>query len=124
MKMNREGNALLALYKEEFEPAEGKHDAAKAVRLLVSARLNGNQFSALVCLVCGISIDTFRKSSLLKMVNRGENLSAASAFTNFAYVTDDAGRRVLDPQTLRHREIQKDLFLKPELVRRSKRSIC
>jgi hypothetical protein len=82
------------------------------------------RLSALVCLVCGISIDTFRKCSLLKLVNRGEMLDAAAAFTNFVYVTDDAGRRIIDEPTLKHRELQKDLFLKPELVRRSKRSIC
>lgn len=121
--MNREGEALLDLYKSEFELAECKNDASKAVRLLVTSRINNNQFSALVCLVCGISIDTFRKSSLLKMVNRNQ-IEAAAAFTNFAYVTDDAGRRVIDQPTLKHRELQKDLFLKPELVRRTKRSIC
>jgi len=124
MRMTREGDGLLALYKSEFETAETKKDVSKAIRLFVKSRLNNNQFSALACLICGISIDTFRKSDLLKMLNRGDMLGAASEFTNFIHVIDDAGRRVIDPPTLKHREFQKDLFLKPELVRSSKRSIC
>jgi GH24 family phage-related lysozyme (muramidase) len=124
MKMNRHGKDLLELYCHEFEPAEFTQDASKAIRLLVKTRLNSNQFSALVCLVCGISIDTFRKSTLLKMINRDDLLGAANAITNFSYVTNDAGRRVLDPPTLKHRELQKDLFLKMELVRQSKRNTC
>jgi GH24 family phage-related lysozyme (muramidase) len=124
MRMNREGDRLLDLYRYEFEPAETKTDASKAIQLLVKHRLNSNQCSALVCLICGISIDTFKESPLRKILNRGDMLLAAEAFMDFIHVTDDAGRRVIDPPTLKHRELQRDLFLKPELVRRSKRSIC
>jgi GH24 family phage-related lysozyme (muramidase) len=124
MRMTKEGNGLLTLYKSEFDTAESKKDAMKAVCLFVKCRLNDNQFSALICLVCGISIDTFRKSDLLKMLNRGNMLDAASEYLSFIYVTDDAGRRIIDEPTLKHRELQKDLFLKPEIVRRSKRSVC
>jgi GH24 family phage-related lysozyme (muramidase) len=124
MRMNRDGDDLLSLYKTEFETAETKNNASKAIRLFVNPRLNNNQFSALVCLVCGISIDTFRKSDLLKMLKRGDMLDAASEFLSFVYFTDDAGSRMIDQPTLKHRELQKDLFLKPELVGRSKRSLC
>src|ERR1700735_5035868 len=112
MRMTSDGNNLLSLYKAEIEPAESKTDASKAVRLLVKARLNNNQFSALVCLICGISIDTFRKARILRLLNRNDMLTAATEFTKFVYVTDDAGRRIIDEATLRQRELQKDLFLK------------
>ena len=125
MKMTREGSTLLDLYRQEFEPADSRKDAEKAVRLLVTARLNNNQYSApRLPRLWHQHRHVPQERAPLKMINRGENLSAAAAFTNFAYVTDDAGRRVLDPSTLKHRELQKDLFLTPELVRRSKRSVC
>ena len=124
MRLNRHGQDLLELYKQEFELAENKKDAQQAIGLLVKHRLNNNQFSALVCLICGISIDTFKASALKKILNRGDMLTAAEAFLDFIHVIDDAGRRVIDPPTLKHRELQRDLFLKPELVRKSKRSVC
>ena len=123
MKTNAEGLELIALFKDEYEPAESRTSAEKAVTILVTRRMTTNQFSALVSLVMHIGIDTFRRSRMLTMINTRSlhsMVQAADEFDLYVYIDDDHGRRVLDPFLVRQREFEKALFLKPELVRKRK----
>lgn len=121
MKTNNEGRNLIELFKDEYEPAESRTTAEKAINALVRVRLTGNQFSAVVSLVMQIGLDAFKKSKMLKLLNKGFTVGAASEFDLHIYDIDDNGQRVISPFLIKHREFEKALFLKPELVQKGKR---
>lgn len=60
--------------------------AERAVGRLVRKPLNSNQFSALVSFVYNVGTGAFMKSSLLKVVNRGEHDLVPEEFTRWVYV--------------------------------------
>lgn len=123
MKTNPEGRILIALFKDTYEVTESRTAAEKAVNLLVRRRITSNQFSALVSFVMSLGIDGFRRSRMLTLINTRSidtMVRAADEFDKFIYEINDDGQRVLDPFLVRHREFEKALFLKPEIVAKRK----
>lgn len=126
MKVNQEGQYLIDLFINEYDPAESRTSAQKAVKLYVKRKLNSNQFSALVCLVMNISIEEFRKSKLLRYINASEHsaemLGKAMDEWSSHYIYEDSGYNfhILDPFLLHQRQFETALFLKLEEVKKRK----
>lgn len=123
MKLNAEGKKLLDAISEDYRTEISRTDAGKAIRLLVKQRLTDNQYSALVSLIVCIGLDTFKKSKLLKLINSSSGdwhnfVKAAEQFDFYIYSDDEEGRRKPDQFMIAHRELEKALFLMPELVRK------
>lgn len=124
MRTNRAGLDLIKYFKGEYEPAEGRINAEKAVTLLIKRPITHNQFSALVCLIMGIGIDLFKESNIIKLLNKGngieDRLKAANEFDKYIYDYNDDGERIVDQFLIAQRTLEKDLFLKSELVKKRK----
>ena len=87
---------------EERTLARVREDVVRAeltVRLAVMVPLSQSQFDALVSFVCDVGSGNFRDSALLRRVNAGDFLGAA---TEFGKWTRSAGR-VLPPAARRRR---------------------
>jgi len=64
------------LFKHDVEEAEA------AIRRHVKVQLNGNQYGALVSFIFNVGVEAFRKSSLLRMINKGAGaISITKAFS-------------------------------------------
>lgn len=120
MKINETGLWLINCLRDEDYELDGKTAAEKAVRTHTRTRLTDGQYSALVSFVMCEGIDLFMRSKLRRLINRGELVEAADEFDRYIYTVDDEGKRVVDPFLLKHRELEKGLFLMPELVRKRK----
>lgn len=83
------------------------NDFCKAVSEAVTVPLTENQFSALVCLCYNIGAGAFKKSTLVKKLNKGDSVGASQEFLRW----NKAGGKVLKGLTTR-REAEKALFLK------------
>ncbi len=81
-------------------------EAETAVSQLVQARINENQFSALVSFVFNLGGGAFAESTLLREVNAGNLQAAAAQFPRWVY----AGGRQL-PGLVRRRQAEQALFL-------------
>ncbi len=79
---------------------------------LVYAPLNGNQFDALASLVFNISPGQFKDSELLRRLNAGEYISAASAFDSWRKARVNGSVIVVDA-LVRRRTMEKAMFLEP-----------
>lgn len=77
-----------------------------AVNKNVDVELTQNQFDALVAFVYNVGIGNFQKSTLLKILNRGEYESASEQFLRW----DKAGGKKLAGLT-RRRKAEQKLFL-------------
>ena len=115
MKTNEIGESLIESYEDMYDPAETREDAIKAIRLFVTRRLTSNQFSALIPLIMHIGIDDFKASKMLKLINSGRIFEAADQF-NFYIYAEVKSRRKADPFLVKQREMEKKLFLMPEVV--------
>lgn len=98
----------------KFSQAEGKAILASdltpvcnAVSSLVTVKVNGNQFGALVSFAYNCGVGNLKKSTLLKKVNAGDFASAAKEFAKW----NRAGGKVLKGLTNR-RAAEAALFLK------------
>ena len=83
----------------------------EGVENLVEVELNENQFSALVSLAYNIGLGNFKRSTLLKLINKGnqdELEFVHSQFKRWVY----AGSKIL-PGLQRRREAEFDLYSKP-----------
>ena len=78
----------------------------EAILSLVSIKLNKNQLDALVSFVYNIGIPQFRRSTMLKLLNKGDYIGASNEFDRWV----NAGGRPLKGLILR-REAEKVLFL-------------
>ena len=72
----------------------------------VTASINQNQFDALVSLSFNIGLGAFKSSTLLKVLNAGQYIEAASQFLRW----NKGGGRVL-PGLTRRREAESQLFI-------------
>ena len=118
MRITVDGKWLNDVLQEEYALDETTSAAKKAIKLYVKVPLTNNQFSALVPLVRFIGIKNFRKSNMLKTLNSKDRravLKAAQYFDYYIYVASPHGR-IVDPFLVKQRELEKALFLKPELV--------
>lgn len=89
-------------------------EAERAVRRLVKVRLNQNQFDALVDFVFNLGAGAFQRSTLLKLLNKGDYEGAALQFVRWNKAKDPkTGKlRELRGLTIR-REWEAKLFTKP-----------
>jgi GH24 family phage-related lysozyme (muramidase) len=116
MKLNSAGKDLIAFLKHDDEfLLETRKDAEKAIKALVHVRLTNNQYSALLSFIMSEGIHTFKASKLLKLVN-ARNVRSADQFDKYIYSIDENGQRIVDTFLVRHRELEKALFLMPELL--------
>ena len=86
-----------------------RNDAGTAERCInqsVQGNLAQNQFDALVSLIFNIGCGNFRKSTLLRMLNNGDDVGAAQQFL----VWNKAAGKVMAGLTNR-RQAERDLFL-------------
>lgn len=96
----REAEALL---REDLREAE------RTVARLVQIPLSSNEFSALVSLVFNIGPGAFARSTVLRLLNKGDRTGAAEAFKMW----NRAGGRIVAGLTNR-REAEQRLFLEHE----------
>jgi len=68
--------------------------------------INDNQFSAIVSFVYNVGIGNFKRSTLLKKLNRGDIVGASNEFLRW----NRAGGRVLNG-LIKRREAERELFL-------------
>jgi len=78
----------------------------KAVRDRVIVPINQNQFDALVSFAFNVGVGAFRKSTLLKELNRGNYESAKNEFKRWVH---GGGRRL--PGLVRRRDHEAEMFL-------------
>lgn len=90
-------NELLRADLERFEQGVSKY---------VTAKLNDNQFSALVCFTFNIGLGAFASSTLLKLLNAEDYAGVADQFLRW----NKAGEKVLLGLTKR-REAERQLYL-------------
>jgi GH24 family phage-related lysozyme (muramidase) len=119
MKTNPIGLNYIEMYKTEYGLNESRTTAEKFLSANLKRRINSNQFSALVCLIVAIGIDDFLDGKILNLINSGNVMDAADKFDICIYTDDEYGRRIADPFLIRQRELEKALFLTPELVQKS-----
>lgn len=121
MKTNAAGLALIRAFTDEYDTADSRTAAEKIVTLSIKVELTSNQFSALVCLAMHLGTDHFRDSRIVRLINQSRPnalVKAADQFDLYIYHDDDTGKRVPDPFLIKQRELEKALFLMPELVRK------
>lgn len=99
-----EENADAILREYDLPPVE------KAVAEHVHAPLAQNEFDALVCLAFNIGIEAFLGSEVLALVNSGEKLRAAEAFSAWRKAQIE-GRTLLVDALVRRRGAERALFL-------------
>jgi lysozyme len=80
-------------------------DAERAVDSLVSVQINDNEFAALVSFVYNVGAGAFARSTMRRLLNRGERRYAASQFARW----NKAKGRVLNGLT-RRRAAEAALF--------------
>ncbi|MEM9450399.1 MAG: lysozyme [Cyanobacteria bacterium P01_E01_bin.6] len=78
----------------------------KAVTELVKVELSGNEFAALVSLAFNIGIGAFKRSTLLKLLNKNKRAIAAEEFDRWVW----GGGKIL-PGLVERRAAEKALFL-------------
>lgn len=86
--------------------------AGEAVRELTYTPLNQNQFDALAAFAFNVGPDAFRGSDVLKRVNEGDVLGAASALERWR-VAEFEGEAIVIDGLVRRRAAEKALFLTP-----------
>lgn len=85
---------------------------ATAVNASVFAPLTQNQFDALVAFAFNVGVPAFRTSNVLRRVNAGEPLQAASALDTWRRAEFEGEPQVIDA-LVRRRAAEKALFLTP-----------
>ncbi len=80
----------------------------KTINDLVTVSINRNQFDALVCLVYNIGKSAFTKSTLLKLVNKGDFEKASLEFPKWNKV-----KKVVNPGLTKRRLKEQALFNTP-----------
>ena len=86
---------------------------AHAINEHVYTPLGRNQFDALCSFAFNLGIETFRASQVLRRLNAGETLQAASAMDMWRKA-EFAGERIVLDALVRRRAVEKALFLTPD----------
>ena len=71
---------------------EDSEEAQEAIRQSVEGLLTQNQFNALVSFVFNVGINAFKKSTMLKLINKGDFDGAAKEFPKW---NKDNGKEIL-----------------------------
>lgn len=124
MRTNAEGKYLISILKgeDEYDLAETQTDAENIIKAHVTERLTSNQFSALVSLIMCEGREVLLEGNVLEFLNHPApemRIRAADIFGFYIYAENDE-ERYIDPFLAAHRDAEKALFLKPELVRKRK----
>lgn len=82
----------------------------KTIQTRVVVPITQGQFDALVCLAYNIGVTNFRKSTLLKKLNRGDYTGAAEQFLSWRFGTIK-GKKVALPGLQLRRMRERDMFL-------------
>lgn len=86
---------------------------SEALSGLVYTPLNSNQIDALASFVYNIGLDAFEGSTVLRLINAGALLEAATAMEQWCHATVAGQSQEVDG-LIRRRAMEKALFLKPE----------
>lgn len=86
---------------------------SEALSALVYTPLNSNQIDALASFVYNIGLDAFEGSTVLRLINAGALLEAATAMEQWCHATVAGQPQEVDG-LIRRRAMEKALFLKPE----------
>jgi len=86
---------------------------SEALSGLVYTPLNSNQIDALSSFVYNIGLDAFEGSAVLRLINAGALLDAATAMEQWCHATVSGQSQEVDG-LIRRRAMEKALFLKPE----------
>ncbi len=86
---------------------------SEALSGLVYTPLNSNQIDALASFVYNIGLDAFEGSTVLRLINAGALLEAATAMEQWCHATVAGQPQEVDG-LIRRRAMEKALFLKPE----------
>lgn len=86
---------------------------SEALSGLVYTPLNSNQIDALASFVYNIGLDAFEGSAVLRLINAGALLEAATAMEQWCHATVAGQPQEVDG-LIRRRAMEKALFLKPE----------
>lgn len=82
-----------------------------AIRKFVKVPLTQNQFDALVCLIFNIGVNAFRASTLLKKINNGWIIEAATEFIRWDKITLKNGDKVRLSALTKRRQKEAELWL-------------
>jgi len=107
----REGQTITALEADKLLDADLDW-AEECVSVNLARTANGNQFAAMVSLCFNIGAEGFRKSSVLRLFNAGDEVGAARAFRLWNKATVD-GKLTELPGLTRRRLAEEQLFLTP-----------
>ena len=88
---------------------EDVQDAEEAVNRLVEVPMTQGQFDALVSFVFNLGIGAFSRSTLRKVLNKGDYCAAAEQFGRWVYALQ-GGQRVKLPGLVARREDERALF--------------
>lgn len=85
---------------------------SKAVNSVVNVKLNQNQFDALVSFVYNIGVGAFTNSTMLRLINNNDLVTASNEFPRWDKATVN-GKKVSLPGLVTRRKAEKDLFDTP-----------
>lgn len=112
-KMVKDGYSITseeeaALFRSDMEEWE------RDVRACLVRQPNENQLAALVCLAFNIGMTHFKKSSVLKAYERGDDVAAAKAFSLWVKITDPVTKLKVNSNGLvLRRSKEASLYLTP-----------
>ena len=86
---------------------------SEALSTLIYTPLNSNQIDALGSFVYNIGLQAFEDSTVLRLINAGDLLEAATAMEQWCHATVAGQPQEVDG-LIRRRAMEKALFLKPE----------
>ena len=76
------------------------------IKRIIKVTLNQNQFDSLVSFTFNIGLDSFRKSTLAKLINKGQFKEAANQFNRWVYANG-----IKLNGLIRRRKAEKELFV-------------
>lgn len=89
--------------------AEDVQNAENAVNTYVTVPLTQNQFDALVSFTYNVGAGSLQHSTLLKLLNAGENMGAASQFLAWNHINGQLSKGLMA-----RRVAERNLFMTPE----------
>lgn len=112
------GHRLMEIFFPECD-SDDLRAAEQMVDLCVKVPINSNQRDALISFCESITPEEFKKSDILKAINRKRSLSGvmscASLLNDYTASEDEFGRLKTDNELISRRNEEMALFLAPEL---------
>lgn len=102
-----EGMTITEADAENYLAAQLNDVAAPAITSAIKTPITQSTYDALCSFIHDNGVDAFNASTLVKELNAGKALDAATLFSDYTKVGD-----AVDPELLKRRTAEKDLFLK------------